>query len=129
MNITVPILQCDQPSPITGRTYPMVVVEAALKKFQEVIDVDRAFVAMRPDNDAFGEPQIKDVFGSVKKIEIDKDGQVLASISILDYPTAMVEVAKKCWQSMRFYIAAIGMTDDNNVTTEYEILHIIGDLK
>lgn len=117
--LTMHLLQCDMPSPITGRIYPREEIENAIAKYQETIDKDVAFGTLGPATPTMN---IVDISHKVKNITINEDGSVVADIEILDTPQGTF-VQSLGIDYFRLSPCLSGQVIDDNVVSECTLLH------
>jgi len=117
--LTMHLIQCDTPSPITGRIYPREELEKAIAKYQETIDKDIAFGTLGPSEATIN---IVDISHKVKNITINEDGSVVADIEILDTPQGTF-VQSLGTDYFRLSPCLTGQVTDDKVVSECTLLH------
>jgi len=101
----VKILQCDEPSPYTGRIYPSDEIELAIEKYREKI-ADNVAYGTFGNSPTPGEMNIADISHKVTDISINDEGEVFVDYEILGTPAG--ESLKKVLESVRLSPALIG---------------------
>lgn len=114
------ILQCDEPSAITGRIYPKAEV-------QKAIDKHRLGFGSCGDLEELPEPPRTDlpldlVSHKVLKMEIGPDGGVWCDIEIMPL-LDRGEIALSCINHIRLSPVMTGVLDENNVVSDVTICY------
>jgi len=117
--LTMALMQCDSPSPITGRTYPREEMEKAIAKYQETIDKDVAFGILGP---LHANINIVDISHKIKNITINEDGSIVADVVLLDTPQGTFAQSLGI-DNFRLSPYLSGQLSDDNVVSECTLLH------
>ena len=115
------MLQCDIPSPYTGRIYPREEIEKAIAKYQETIDKEVSFGTLGIPNRADGTLNIMEISHKVNDITIDENGSVVASVDILDTPNG--KVAQECIDALRLSPCMAGKVSEDMMVSECTLFH------
>ncbi len=81
---TQKILQCDEPSPYTGRVYPKEEVEKAVTQYKETIECNRAYGTFNSPNEI--EINMANISHKLTSMKINENGEVIVDMEILDTP-------------------------------------------
>lgn len=116
------ILQCDDPSPYTGRIYPKEEILKAVEKYQAKIANDTAFGTFDVYNKypVAGEMCIADISHKITSMHVTEDGEVLVSIEILTTPSG--EFLKAAGpENFRLAPSMIGKVSEDMIASDLEI--------
>lgn len=125
--LTTKLLQCDEPSPYTGRIYPREEVEKAIADYQTKINAGAAFGTFNGDLDVSpGVLNIANVSHKVTGLSINEAGEVIAEIEFLDTPPGKLAMSLAIDsiehpRSVRLSPSMIGHVNDNMEAYEISI--------
>jgi len=117
--LTMTLMQCDSPSPFTGRTYPREEMEKAIAKYQETIDNDVAFGTLGPSGAIIS---LVDISHKIKNITINEDGSIVADVVLLDTPQGTFAQSLGI-DNFRLSPCLSGQLSDDNVVSDCVMLH------
>jgi len=115
------LLQCDTPSPLTGRIYPREEIEKAIEKYQEQIDKDVAVGTMGEMRDKI---EIGNISHKVTKLTINDERQIIADIELLNTPMGQIAQELIDTHTLRLSPCIVGqISEENMVVSDCTILH------
>lgn len=113
--ITFKLLECDSPSPYTGRIYPKDVVEKMVVDYQEKIEKGLAVGVIGDIKTIAIDPL--DISHIVTEMKIDNDGNVITKIKILDTEQGRI-LSDIIDCGIRLSPISIGKLNEDKVITE-----------
>lgn len=118
---TQKILQCDEPSPYTGRVYPREEIEKAVANYQTKIDEGVAYGTLCVGDDLHPVIiEIDKISHKVTSIAINERGEVIAEIEMLDTSCGQQAVSLMS-SGLRLSPSMIGRPDFDNIVHDVEI--------